>query len=473
MKHRIITIIALLAVMVALTGLSSAISTGWQKDGKEQDPIPMKNGEKSDIDLRIHNLRPWDNQTTVNVTVVFLQCVNENCDPSDISLEVLKKQINIREVPEFVENGVARVNLHVPLDRKPGTRYSFAGAVEPFLQPLEVIQASLTVLLVGANITGTKFNDLDGNGIRGTTEPGLPGWTINLKNETGAIVATTQTDANGNYKFSNVRGNFTVEEVVQPGWIQTAPTPIPPGTYNVTVDAQDVTGKDFGNRKSLNISGMKCQDSPDFDGICGTNEPGLANWTIVLKNSTTGAIVATNKTDSNGNYKFTNLSPGNYTVEEVLKSGWEQTGPKPVPPGNYSVTLSVNDVNGLNFANKPIEEKPGKCIGWGNLEKPDAKFNIFAFTPNNFSGVQGTVKYEQEGMSIESTKIESVNSSSDMTTCTIKGLASVNGGAPVPFIVEVEDHGTPGRGLDKFGIAADPFSRPEELLTFGNIKIVR
>jgi plastocyanin len=100
---------------------------------------------------------------------------------------------------------------------------------------------------VNGSISGTSFNDSDGNGIMDLYEVGLPNQTIVLINSTGAILATTTTDINGAYKFSNLLpGNYTVGEVVMSDWKQTTP---PTGTYAVTITSagEDVTGKDFGN----------------------------------------------------------------------------------------------------------------------------------------------------------------------------------------------------------------------------------
>ncbi len=97
------------------------------------------------------------------------------------------------------------------------------------------------------SIAGMKFNDLNGNGIN-DAEPGLVGWTITLTNESGGVV-TNVTDTNGNYNFTGLAdGNYTVGEVLQVGWTQTAPQPVPPGTYTVNLSAgENVIGKDFGN----------------------------------------------------------------------------------------------------------------------------------------------------------------------------------------------------------------------------------
>ena len=41
------------------------------------------------------------------------------------------------------------------------------------------------------NVTGNVYNDLNGNGKLDPGEPGLKGWTVNLLDPTGNIVATT------------------------------------------------------------------------------------------------------------------------------------------------------------------------------------------------------------------------------------------------------------------------------------------
>ncbi|WP_256872037.1 Calx-beta domain-containing protein [Nostoc sp. TCL26-01] len=88
-----------------------------------------------------------------------------------------------------------------------------------------------------AEIRGMKWNDIDGDGVKDTGEPGLQGWTIYLdSNSNGQLdngEISTTTDANGNYQFTNLRpGIYTVAEVQQPGWKQTFP-----GTSITTTNA--------------------------------------------------------------------------------------------------------------------------------------------------------------------------------------------------------------------------------------------
>jgi hypothetical protein len=96
------------------------------------------------------------------------------------------------------------------------------------------------------SISGIKFNDLNGNGTRDLGEPGLANWTIVLTRPDGSN-ETAITNLDGTYIFSNLSaGKYTVGEVQQGFWKQTAPST---GTYNVTITSseEDVTGKDFGN----------------------------------------------------------------------------------------------------------------------------------------------------------------------------------------------------------------------------------
>ena len=104
-------------------------------------------------------------------------------------------------------------------------------------------------------VCGTKFNDLDGNGVRSGTEPGLPNWTIHLSHGTNPnalpTTVSTGTDGTGAYCFANLLARtYSLSEVQQTGWTQTAPAP--PGTHTVPLAAgQTVTGLDFGNRQAV------------------------------------------------------------------------------------------------------------------------------------------------------------------------------------------------------------------------------
>jgi hypothetical protein len=88
------------------------------------------------------------------------------------------------------------------------------------------------------SLSGTKWHDVDSDGTRGETEPGLAGWTIYLdENEDGELsvgepttltrdddLATAEVDETGTYRFEHLPpGSQRVREVRQPGWQQQYP----------------------------------------------------------------------------------------------------------------------------------------------------------------------------------------------------------------------------------------------------------
>jgi hypothetical protein len=206
-------------------------------------------------------------------------------------------------------------------------------------------------------ISGEKFNDLNSDGTQEPGEPGLQGWTIDLLNAAGNVVATTVTDVNGNYSFTGVGpGTYTVQEELQPGWIQTDPAP--PGTYTVTATSgQDVTGLLFGNFQLVTFSGEVFNDL-NGNGVLDPGDPGLQGWTVNLLDSSNN-IIATTTSAADGSFSFANLGYGVYTIEEVNQSGWYQTAP--APPGTYTVTaLSGASQSGLDFGNFQLVNVTGE-----------------------------------------------------------------------------------------------------------------
>ena len=201
-------------------------------------------------------------------------------------------------------------------------------------------------------ISGEKFNDLNGNGVQDAGDPGLPGWTIDLLDASGAIVATTVTDADGNYSFTDVGpGTYTVQEELQGGWIQTFPAP--PGTYTFTASSgSDQSGLLFGNFQLVTFAGTVYNDL-NGNGSLDPGDPGLQGWTVNLLDSS-GNLVATTTSAADGTYSFANIGPGLYTIEEVNQAGWYPDrsrsilrAPTPcrpsaaaIPPGWTSATSS-------------------------------------------------------------------------------------------------------------------------------------
>ncbi|MEG3986022.1 SdrD B-like domain-containing protein [Microcoleus sp. S28C3] len=213
------------------------------------------------------------------------------------------------------------------------------------------------------NISGSRVNDINRNGIQDSGELGIANVTIFIDADRNGVrdatEASTVTDASGNFKFTNLsRGNYAVTEMVPSGSTTTTANPV-----NVTLTNSDVT-LFFGITSettvvipptpTFNISGSRVNDI-NRNGIQDSGELGIANVTIFIdadRNGVRDATEASTVTDASGNFKFTNLSQGNYTVTEMVPSGSTTTTANLV-----NVTLTNSDVI-LFFGNAATTPTP-------------------------------------------------------------------------------------------------------------------
>jgi len=78
------------------------------------------------------------------------------------------------------------------------------------------------------SLSGIKFNDFDGDGIRDNGEPGLSGWIIFLDSNADGVLGSNErwveTEEDGSYRFDGLLpGLYIISEVEKDGWIQTSP----------------------------------------------------------------------------------------------------------------------------------------------------------------------------------------------------------------------------------------------------------
>jgi hypothetical protein len=98
-------------------------------------------------------------------------------------------------------------------------------------------------------IIGRKFDDANCNGKDDGENP-LSGWVITSTNTTTLATVTATTDAAGFDYFNNLpAGTYTISETPQTGWSQTMPGGT--GTYTVTLGANQIIQKDFGNCQKM------------------------------------------------------------------------------------------------------------------------------------------------------------------------------------------------------------------------------
>lgn len=268
--------------------------------------------------------------------------------------------------------------------------------------------------LVPGSISGTKWLDANGNSQRDEGESGVAGVTIYLDlnynaefdaDEPSVVTAsdnpdTPEIDETGTYRFDDVAiGSYSVREVVPEGFVQTFPSPfilwadgvwgpegqlieprlpIDEGHYVSVGSGANLEGIDFGNQELApsSISGTKWLDA-NGNGTREADEPGVGGVTIYLDlngNQTLDEDEPTQRTADDGSYRFDDLTPGWYVVDEVVPEGYEQTFPSDIhwpiiepwlvddfwlPPfgGGHSFWLgNGSQVEGIDFGNRPLPE---------------------------------------------------------------------------------------------------------------------
>ena len=225
----------------------------------------------------------------------------------------------------------------------------------------------------------------DDNGVRGTvavthsisgqvtsTGSGLSGVTMALS---GASSATTITDASGNYTFTGLaNGSYTI-------------TPSRTGfTFSPTSSPRTVSGADI---TAVNFTATATQ--PVTYSISGqvvsvATFSGVPGVTMALS----GASSATAITDASGNYNFTGLDNGSYTITP------SRTGIT-FSPTSSPQTVSGADITDVNFTAIPTQRALNVLCplsGTTNVTIQD-----FSFTPLTVTiSANGIVKWTNNGI---------------------------------------------------------------------------
>jgi SdrD B-like domain len=180
------------------------------------------------------------------------------------------------------------------------------------------------------------------DGIQDASEPGVSGVVVSLKNNLGKIVATTITDANGYYLFTEVvPATYSIQFNAPLGSVFTSTN----GAINdpTNSDANINTGitptftVNGGDNLTYIDAGIILQNMykaslGDFvwndlnqNGIQDAGEPGIPNVTVNLLNAAGTSILSTTTTDAFGNYGFSGLDSIGYVLEFLTPAGFTRT----------------------------------------------------------------------------------------------------------------------------------------------------
>lgn len=176
------------------------------------------------------------------------------------------------------------------------------------------------------------------------------------------------------------------------------------------------------------LRGTKFWDQ-DCDGKRDPGEPGLAGWVIKLSNGDSAI------TDASGNYIFTNIAPGTYTLNEVNQSGWTQSYPS--TPGTHTVTIATGQaINNLDFGNCRNEPTHGCletrgdttwCEGFnGQWNIYVHQFSIRSLLPCQFSQSASFTVLNPGGISISPASMPVSNTPSNQSII-LSGPGAVTG----------------------------------------------
>ncbi len=175
------------------------------------------------------------------------------------------------------------------------------------------------------NVSGIKFLDANGNGIRDPTDQGLQDFTIKIYNLTG-FVGSSVSGPGGLYKIIvKYPGNYVVNETQKEGYTQTAP---PGGSYSFTAQGGVNVTVNFGN-----------QPKPD---PCSC--PTRAFYTWAKAPSPAHTIQFTDASTGNPVYWMWSFGDGKYAITRNAVHTYSKAG-------SYTVKLSVKgcDCSGKTY----------------------------------------------------------------------------------------------------------------------------
>jgi type VI secretion system secreted protein VgrG len=244
-------------------------------------------------------------------------------------------------------------------------------------------------------INGMKFDDLNGSGVLTGADPGLAGFTVYVDYSddgvyNSAVDPSAVTGPGGTYVITGVApGTWNVREVGQTGWTNSYPgTSDAFGRYqSVTVPADgSVSGVNFGNYEQASVNGYKFNDLSDSGVDAG--DPRLAGVTIRLTgtNGQGQPVSEVTSTAANGEYAFTPLAPGTYTVSEVVPIGWTQTA------GGATFTLTSGE-EVVAYAGEAGTLLPGQTeVPTAGLAFGDNRDSVIVIGPGKSANVPADVE---------------------------------------------------------------------------------
>jgi hypothetical protein len=236
-------------------------------------------------------------------------------------------------------SGTLNLQVTVPANATPGQTFARFRFGPSLLAPVntapfrsvafgEVEDYPVTIQGLPATVGNRVWEDLDGDGVQDTGEPGMTNITVRLLDASSNTVHTTVTDLNGEYSFTNLLpSTYLVQVVPRAQYIFTLRDS--PATNNLADSDMDASGYsqlftlasgvtdlswDAGLTLPARIYGHAFLDlNTNLVRTVMVDYP-IANMTVTLWRA--GVQIASTLTaaDGSGQYAFNNLIAGGYTV---------------------------------------------------------------------------------------------------------------------------------------------------------------
>jgi hypothetical protein len=206
------------------------------------------------------------------------------------------------------------------------------------------------------SISGTVWNDANGNGVVDAGEGGAAGTTVWLDLDRDGIQGPADpisiTGAAGEYLFTRVpAGTQRVSQVSDPGWVTSLGKS---ATAAVTVAIGGTHTADFFTLLPVagSVSGTVHSDV-NANGLVDATDAPLSGW-VVYSDLNGNAVLDVDEpvatTDASGSYTITGVPYGRNQIREVLQTGFSSTNH---PGGVVSLTLLNGEARtGVAFSNR-------------------------------------------------------------------------------------------------------------------------
>jgi len=226
-----------------------------------------------------------------------------------------------------------------------------------------IVNDTITQIPLGDGVNGVNYDfcDIRPASLSGNVSDCLVGMplsdvTVQLLDATGNVIKTTTTDDEGNYDFTGLTPGQTygVAEILPAGYIHNDETVGSAGGVIVNDEILQVPLGDGVNGVNYDFCDIRPASLSGNVADCLAGIP-LSGVTVQLLDAT-GNVIKTTTTDDQGNYDFTNLTPGQtYGVDEILPAGYihndETVGSAGGVIANDEILqISLGDgVNGVNY----------------------------------------------------------------------------------------------------------------------------